>query len=289
MKNVINYYYGIIVNEFKKRDNSFIFIINDIEFEFIQYYDDINKLLNIYSILKNYRRNSHDIIINKNNNFITYYENNPYILLKKIKYSKKNIELDDILEYDCNIYIREELNWKKMWKDKIDYYEFQIGENGLKYPLLKQSFGYYLGLSEIAINLLNYVNYKNITYCISHKRIEKIDNLYNPINMIIDNKSRDIAEYIKLKFFSNDIKLEEITNTINKKIFTKDEILLFLARLIYPSYYFDIYEKIYKNKEFEKDLNKIIKKNVEYETFLKQIYNQIKLLYVIPQIEFLEY
>ena len=209
--------------------------------------------------------------------------------MKKIKYDKENIKLNDILEYDCSIYIKDDLNWKKMWKEKIDYYELQIQENGLKCTLLKQSFPYYLGLSETAINLLNYVNYKNINYCISHKRIEKIDNLYNPINIIIDNKSRDIAEYIKLKFFSDDLVLEEIIGIINKKIFTKDEIILFLSRLIYPSYYFDIYEKIYKNKEYEKDLNKIIKKNVEYETFLKQIYNKIKLSYTIPQIEFLEY
>ena len=288
MKNIINYYYGIVINEFKKRDNNFIFTTNGIEFEFVQYYDDINKLLNIYSLLQIYRRFYHGIIINKSNSFITYYENIPYILLKKNKYNKQNIEMNDILEYDCNIYIKDELNWKKMWKDKIDYYELQIEETGLKYPLLKESFTYYFGLNEIAINLLNYVDYKNINYCISHKRLEKIDDLYNPLNIIIDNKSRDIAEYIKLKFFSSDLELEELVNIINKRIFTKDEIILFLARLIYPSYYFDIYGKIYKNKEFEKDLNKIIKKNVDYETFLKQIYKYIKTLYTIPQIEFLE-
>ena len=38
-----------------------------------------------------------------------------------------------------------------------DYYEMQLEEVGIKYPILKQSFNYYLGLSEIAINLLNYL------------------------------------------------------------------------------------------------------------------------------------
>ena len=83
MKNVINYYYNIILNQYKKRDNSFIFEINNIEYEFIEYYGDINKLLSLYSTLKSYRKKTHEIIINKNGNFITYYENKPYILLKK--------------------------------------------------------------------------------------------------------------------------------------------------------------------------------------------------------------
>ena len=34
--------------------------------------------------------------------------------------------------------------------------------------------------------------------------------------------------------------------------------------------------------------NKIIKKNASYEAFLKDFYNNIKLIYAIPQIEFLE-
>ena len=49
-----------------------------------------------------------------------------------------------------------------------------------------------------------------------------------------------------------------------------------------------MYEKIYTEKDTEKNLNKITKKNAEYEAFLKKIYNYVKLLYSIPQIEFLE-
>ena len=54
--------------------------------------------------------------------------------------------------------------------------------------------------------------------------------------------------------------------------FSKDEIYLLLSRLIYPSYYFDIYEKIYREKYSEKELNKIIKRNADYEAFLKEVF-----------------
>ena len=289
MKNVINYYYKIVVNEFKKRENNFMFFVGKDEFEFVQFYYDANKLLNLYSILRIYRRTIDEIIFNKDKGLITFYDNKPYILLKKVNHDRKELTLYDIVKYDCIVHVKESLNWKQLWKEKLDYYQIQLDETGIKYPLLKQSFSYYLGLSEIAINILNYVNYDNINYCISHKRLEKTNDLFNPLNIIIDNKSRDIAEYIKIKYFTDDITSSQVVDFIKKSSFSKDEIYLLMSRLIYPSYYFDIYEKIYNGNDSEKDLNKIIKRNASYEAFLKEIYNYIKFLYNIPQIEFLEY
>ena len=127
MKNVINYYYGIIVDEFKKRENNFIFYINGNKFEFVQYYGDISRLLNLYSVLKMNRKKVDEIIINRNNEFITYYENIPYILLKKINHEGRDIYLSDITSYDSIIYVKEKLNWKKLLKEKLDYYELQLG------------------------------------------------------------------------------------------------------------------------------------------------------------------
>lgn len=289
MKNVINYYYGIIVNEFKRTQSNFVFNINSSKYEFIEYYGDVNKLLNIYSTLKFYRKEVSEIIINKRNSVITYYENKPYILLKKNNFRNKEIELNDIISYDSNVYTKEEINWKKLWIGKLDYYEMQLDEVGMKYPILKQSFNYYLGLSEIAINLLNYVNMKNVNYYISHKRLETKEDLFNPLNIIIDSRVRDIAEYIKVKYFYDKIDILQLEEFIINSNFSKDEIILLLSRLIYPSYYYDIYEKVFINNDADKELNKIIKKNAEYEAFLKDFYNRVKQLYPIPQIEFLEY
>ena len=289
MKNVINYYYGIIVNEFKKRQSNFIFNANNVEYEFIEYYGDVNKLINIYSILRFHRKKVSEIITNKQNSVITYYENKPYILLKKNNIRNKEIELSDIVSYDSNVYLKEELNWKKLWIGKLDYYEMQLDEVGIRYPILKQSFNYYLGLSEIAINLLNYVSMKNINYYISHKRLDVEEDMSNPLNIIIDSRARDIGEYIKVKYFHDKINIRELEEFIISLRFSKDEMLLLLARLIYPSYYFDIYEQIFIGNESEKELNKIIKKNTEYEEFLKDFYNNVKQFYQIPQIEFLEY
>lgn len=289
MKNTINYYYGIIVNGYKKRNSSFIFLAKQNEYEFVECYENINNLLNIYSLLKINGRNSDEIILNKNNEIITYYEQKPYILLKKYSSIVVDVTLDEIINYACVVHVENKLNWKSLWKDKLDYYEIQLEETGIKYNILKKSFNYYLGLSEIAINLLNFIDYKKINYYICHKRIENSNDLLNPLNMVIDNKMRDIAEYIKVKYINNEISVNQVIEFIGKNRFTNDEIILFFSRLIYPSYYFDIYEKIYYGSEDEKSINKVIKKNVYYETFLKDVYNILKFKYSIPQIEFLEH
>ena len=289
MKNIINYYYNIIVNDFKKRDNSFIFYINENKYEFTEFYGNVNEVNKIYSIVNFYNKICDEIILNKEQSILTYYENVPYILLKKIYCKEEKMQINDIINYDSLINIRDELRWKKLWGEKLDYYELLLNQMKQKFFILKESFNYYLGLSELAINLLNYVNYKNVRFHISHKRIDKKNDLYNPLNIIIDSKVRDIAEYIKISFFNDEINEDEIIQIIISNIIEKDEIILLFARLIYPSYYFDIYENIYNQKSSEKELNKIIKKNAIYEAFLKKIYNNIKFIYNLPQIEFLEY
>ena len=60
---------------------------------------------------------------------------------------------------------------------------------------------------------------------------------------------------------------------------------MFFARMLYPTYYFDIYEEIITDREKEEKLLKILDKVNDYENILKQIYRQIKNL---PTIDWLE-
>lgn len=63
---------------------------------------------------------------------------------------------------------------------------------------------------------------------------------------------------------------------------------MFLARLIYPTYYFDMYEQIISGKVKEQELNKIIAKNQEFENQIKKIYNYYKSFLHLTPIEWLE-
>lgn len=178
--------------------------------------------------------------------------------------------MDDIIRQDSKLAIIKKVSWKELWEEKLDYYEYQISELGLRYRKLKESFSYYSGLCECAINLLNYAG-GNVEMYITHKR-----------GRIIDSIVRDIAEHIKHEFFYNDIEL-----SIDNLYLNNDEYILLMSRLLYPSYYFDIYDSIIQGNNAENEIEKIIKKSSSFELLLKKLYKAIRQKSNIPDIHWL--
>lgn len=293
MKNLINYFYNLIVNDFRKIDNYYLFEIDNIKYAFLEYDGNVNELYNMYTIIINNNKYCHEIVFNKDNRIVTFYQNKPYILIKKNIYLNTFVTLAEIINYDVPIYVEKERKviWDELWMNKIDYYEYQMNELGNKYQKLKLSFNYYVGLSECAINLLKYLNNDNIKFYITHKRImykEKTDELLNPINLIIDTRVRDIAEYFKINYINNNYNVQDIIKEIDMLNLDYNESILLLSRLMYPSFYFDLYDKIIQEKIDESKIDFYIEKNVYYETFLRYIYKFLKSKYKIPNVEWLE-
>ena len=291
MKNLINYYYGLLINDFKKINERFVFKIDNKNYEFIPFYGDINQFYKNYLIILKNNKYCHEVLFNKDKNILTFFNNKPYLLLRKNICIDNRVDIAEIISYDVAVYGSNSLNWKKLWKNKIDYYEYQMSQLALKYKRLKNSFDYYIGLSETAISLLNYIDAKNIKYYICHRRIrqnEKLDEFFNPINIVIDSRVRDVAEYIKINYFNGVITLETVFNYLDNLNFDYTENLLFLSRLLYPSYYFDMYDQVIQEKISEEKMNYYTKKNTYYEVFLKKVYSYIKNKYRIPEIEWLE-
>ena len=226
MKNLINYYYNLIISDFRKIDDYYNFDVNNIKYCFLPFEGDITYLQKIYSTLYRSNKYCHEIVINKDNSILTIYENKPYILLKKMFNINRKITFEEIVNYDTLVYDEAVLNWKELWEQKIDYYEYQMNQFGFKYKILKNSFNYYIGLSETAISLLNYVDNKLIDFYISHKRITNDDNcdyFFNPMNIIIDSRVRDIAEYIKVNYLNQLIDFNQVINILNSIKYLKNK------------------------------------------------------------------
>lgn len=291
MKNLINYYYNLNIRSFKKMDGKFVFELKNKFYEFIPFYGDVNAFYKNYLIILKNNKYCHEIVFNNQKNILTFYDGQPYLLLRKNLYMENKVDLNEIITYDIPIYIEAKLEWKKLWKEKIDYYEYQMSQLSHKYKMLKNSFDYYIGLSENAISLLNYINEKDIRFYMCHRRInynEKLDEFFNPINFIVDNLTRDVGEYIKTNYFNNELNLDFIYNCIDKLEFNESECILLLARLMYPSYYFDMYDQIIQGNIAEEKIELYTKKNTSYEAFLKKIYKRLKYIFKIPEIEWLE-
>ena len=145
-------------------------------------------------------------------------------------------------------------------------------------------------MTESAIMLVDTVSNKMFDNYVEHNRINKnISTIYfyNPLNMIIDVKVRDIAEYFKEQFFYVENPIINVKNYIDYMKLTNDEAILFISRLLYPSYYFDIYDEIVQDKISDNKISIITNKVNDYEEFLSEVYDYIKLKYKIPEIEWL--
>ena len=89
---------------------------------------------------------------------------------------------------------------------------------------------------------------------------------YNPLNIVLDCKEREISEKIKYKFFYEEITIEEI-----KEIIKFYDLKKIIGRLLYPNYYFDIVDEFINNKINEDKLRIVLSKQTKYECFIKEI------------------
>lgn len=294
MKNVINYYYNILFDDIHQTGQDFYFDINDTRYFFILFEGDIASLQNIYKLQSELLQRNlyvHQILLNKDGQIVTFVNGNPYILLKALYYNDK-INLKYVISFSQIIMNpKEKYDWKRLWSEKNDHLEYQINQTKNRYPLINESFNYFIGLGETSIQLLNEIKEQNIPSSIAHRRINSnntIFELYNPLNLIIDTRTRDVAEYLKSKFFNEGNIDNELDDFLQNARLTTAEYYLFLARMLYPTYYFDLYEEIVSGKKEEKEIKKITDKISDYEKTLKKIYNYYKTFLPFTEIEWLE-
>ncbi len=287
MKNVIKYYYNLDVNSIKQVGDNYYLTIDGDNYLFCPCNPEIINTVEKY-IFNN--DNFHKIVLNNNNEMTLLFNNRNYVLLKVNTIAKK-IDLKDII--DNFIYVGDNVllkkRWIDLWSNNIDYIEYQISEVGNDYQLLSKYIYYYIGLAENAIQFLKNNDISNVNNYIAHKRIGINTNLidfYNPSLVLIDSRVRDLAEYFKNEYFYGDIfDLSNVYKVID--ILDDNEKKMFFARMLYPSYFFDLYSKIIGDNYKEELLNEMIIKSESYETVLKDIYFYIKKATYIDNIDWL--
>ena len=292
MKDLINYYYNLNIESTEDWDNLYIFEWQSNKYYFVPLNRTEKELIDLVEISKELKERGlacHDLILNKFGKFITnIYEAN-YILLRSIGDIYEEYDIKDMIQINNRLLVNPNKrnlyrnSWAKLWSDKIDYFEYQIHELGKDKELILDSFSYYIGLGE---NAISYVNNTNKKYhgnnqdriCLSHRRIKYPNyklNYLNPLSFIFDLEVRDIAEYIKSAFFEGVDALSYLRETLKITNFSIYSLELLYARLLYPTYYFDIYESIMNKGESEEKLIPIIEKADDYEEFLRFAYLEI--------------
>lgn len=290
MKNLINYYYNLIIKTIHQKNDMYYFTINNNVYLFVPFKGNINYLDKIYRFLLSYNIYCHEIVYNKDNNILTDVDNQFYCLLRVYYNNQKQVSIDDIIFYNIPLRQKKTCNWFNLWCEKLNYYERQVREFGKKYPLIRDSFSYYDGLCETAICYLNNIEVKEVDVYLNHRRIYPKMNLidfYNPLDLMGDVRVRDACEYFKNKFFNNDNILNKIEVYLLQVRLSYVEMILFFTRFLYPSYYFDMYDKIINGYDLENKLNHYIDKINDYEIFLDELFKLLNKSYHLPPIEWL--
>ena len=303
MKNIINYYYSLNPYKINQIFDYYYFYINNELYFFKIFRRKVDDVFDIYSLNQEMIKKNvivNEIVNNNINKVITYVNQIPYLLTKIYVNINKPISLSEI-SFLSNIrctYSKKMIkaNWIDLWIKKIDFLEYHHEQNYQKYPLLSSSFNYFIGLSENAITYLNQtITFFKPEQCdnevISHEMLlfdDTIYSLYDPQNIIIDHKSRDLAEYIKISFFRDNYSIyDELDEYFQYNYFSEYGIHLLMARILYPSFYFDIYDDVINNKIDESSILKITSRIDDYEKYLADIWRYFHKYYSIKDISWL--
>ena len=298
MKNALIYFYDIYIDNLNKINNDYYFLYNENNYLITIFSRNLDEAVYIYSLNKdmlNDGTNTYEIIPCKDNSITFYFESNYYILMRMPNFKNRLVTIDDILLFryvpnDEKVLLGlNKSSWNIYWENRIDYHEKQFSEIEKKYPVIRDSINFYIGLWENAISYYN----DNINFIIPkevvHKRVGSNTDLlsfYNPLNLIIDYKERDISEYLKSYVLNESFTKNKIISLLDRFSLDKERALILITRTMFPSIYFDIYEDVILDNRDQDDLLVIINKRKNYITLLNILFKYYS-KYNIPFVEWI--
>lgn len=295
MKNFIDYYYNINVSEIKHiHDKYFIYtnnerymlkVFGDTDFFMVYEYlaNQLDKYLYFFRIVKN-----------RQNDYLTYIDDKPYILLKLSDINNNTISIYDIkinqfFEYSNKISRLIRFPWVKLWENKIDYFEEWCYLKQNQYKNMYSLFHYFIGIAENAVLYLKITEAEEKVeeidrLVISHNRLSMDSSLYDyydPTNIVLDHPSRDVSEYIKSTYVHGNFDIKLLEEYLNEHNFSKYGLRLLYARILFPSFFFDYIDEMILNS-YDTDLLYLEARIIEFEKFISQISVFFKEKYDIP-------
>lgn len=283
MNYILKYYYDIenisIINR-----KGHIYIRTPISTYIFQEIYDINLVNYISEIIDshNLESNFYKIIKTKYNKIYAENKNRKYVLLKIIEKNSWNIKnkipirIDEI-KYKC----LNRSNWYFLWIRKNDNIKNVILEKK-ENNNISEIYDYFNGISENAILYYKQISSLEVSppLYISQERVDK-EYLGNPLNIVIDRRERDIAEVIKYLYFNNENYNCQLNELIGLAIKENLSLEIIFSRVLYPTNYFDFIEK-------KEDIDiTFLNKLLNYEKFLKDIYNKFSTKKTIKKIDWL--
>lgn len=277
IENIIKYYYNLDIISLKNFEN--YYILNDKNDTYYLYHFHYVYPIYLSYSFSSYYNETYQFIYNSFNHYISKYDDEYYVLLKK-----NNQSLTDYIIPNRNISYHYQLKWRSEWIEIHNYFESQYEKIRGKYYCVDESILYFLGMLDQAIFYLK--DYSNTFFISSVQRKIYGEENYNPFNYIEDVRERDFSEYLKYMFFNNIYDFNIISNLLHNgyNYYNYD---LVIARLLYPNYYFRELQYIIDNGNDTNCLKKIISRYQEYEKYILKIIDEISKFYSIKKHPFI--
>ena len=171
MQNMLIYFYNLHIDSLLKIKEEYFFTYQNRNFLVTPYNRDLNEARAIYELNKEMLKDGYpvyEIVLTKTNNLLFLYKDIYYILMIFPLVNNKIITYEDIISFNYipqninSLKILDKSNWSYLWEKKIDYLEKRMTELNQKYPLIQESFNFYIGIWENAISYYNdnFINYK---------------------------------------------------------------------------------------------------------------------------------
>lgn len=302
MKNVINFYYQINIENIHLANGIYYFTYQNTSYEFVPYDKNPQNLIPIYQLNQalSTRGSYYDeIILTKEHTPYVFVDQKCFCLLKKSPVVNDRMSFYDITFRE--IPVTESMKslirfpWDSFWIQKLDYLENILNHQDKTSQNVLSTFLYYMGLAENAIQYVHSISSKiertkEDKLVVSHHRIDargSVKDLYSPLNLVLDYKARDVAEYLKSLFFYNEYDLGEIEEYIVGLNFSNFEYALLFGRLLYPSFFFDICDEFLQEKIDEKQIILLGERREEYRIYLKEIYYMIRKKVYIEEVRWI--
>ena len=274
MNNAILFFFDINAPEIKKINNNYYFDYLGENYVVYNYKRDLEEIMEIYYLNMELLNNGilgYEIFINKNNDILFMYEKEYYVLMKIPRIKNRVITYNDIVNFNyipnMNVKKLDKSNWGFYWANKIDFIQYQFSQMSNKYKIIEESIDYFIGIWENGISYYNDNNIFSDKKYICHKRVTYDMDLLefiNPMNFVIDYKERDIGEYLKSYVLNNNYSKDILNKFLISR--SRESAILLISRVLFPSYYFDLYEDIILLEKKEELINDAINKrnNVLY-------------------------
>ena len=291
MKEHIMYYYNLLDIDILEKSGCYYYFKCHGRLFSLEYVSNIDKTKKVFEVLQkvNFNR-GYQVIYNIYDEIFTNISNNWYVLFL-CNNEKYNI-LQDLL-HPINVTglfsFNYKFSWNYLWSKKVDYYEYQFNHIYEMYPLIFESFNYYIGLAENAISYFSYNlhSLESFDVFLCHERIS-YSNYFDPLNVTVDYYARDIAEYIKFLFFSKKYDAFSFSLFFQKLELSYNDYILLFSRLLFPSYYFDIYDRIINHECNEDALAEVILLVNDYYLLLQKTFENISYFANIPAIDWIK-